>query len=124
MFDIQYSVNKIDGLRTKIKAFVISVINFSKNIPKDEIGRVFINQLLRSATSIGANFEESVEAESNSDVIHKMSIVKKEAKETKYWLDLIQDCFPTLKAKTAILISEVDVLIRIFASIISKRRPH
>jgi len=124
MSNIQYPVNKIDGLRAKIKSFVISVINFSKNIPKDEVGRIFINQLLRSTTSIGANFEESVEAESNNDVIHKMSIVKKEAKETKYWLDLIQDCFPNLKTKAAIHISEADALIRIFASIISKRRSH
>ena len=111
---------KINSLRTKIKSFVVKTINLCKTLPDDKVGRVLTNQLLRSSTSIGANFEESVEAESNKDVIHKLSVVKKEAKETKYWLDLIPSCFPTIKTED--LLNESDEIVRIFSSIIHKRK--
>lgn len=114
--------NKIKSLRTKIKSFVIKTINLCKKLPDDKVGRVLTNQLLRSSTSIGANFEESVEAEGNKDVIHKLSVVKKEAKETKYWLDLIPSCFPTIN--TSELILESDEIVRIFSSIIQKRKSY
>lgn len=112
--------DKINSLRIKIKSFVIKTINLCKGLPDDKVGRVITNQLLRSSTSIGANFEESVEAESNKDVIHKLSVVKKEAKETKYWLDLIPSCFSTINTEE--LLSESDEIVRIFSSIIQKRK--
>ena len=114
--------NKINSLRTKIKSFVIKTINLCKTLPDDKVGKVLTNQLLRSSTSIGANFEESVEAESNKDVIHKLSVVKKEAKETKYWLDLIPSCFPAIN--TSELVLESDEIVRIFSSIIQKRKSY
>jgi len=93
-----------------------------KQIPKDEVGRILLNQLLRAVTSIGANFEESVEAESNKDIIHKLSVVKKEAKETRYWLDLISECYSNLKPHAQTLILDTESLIRIFSSIITKKK--
>lgn len=51
---------------------------------------IFSKQLLRSATSIGANVEEAVAAQSRKDFIHKMSIASKEARETKYWIRLLE----------------------------------
>ncbi len=60
---------------------VVKIIHLRKTLLDDKVGRVITNQLLRSSTSIGANFEESVEAESNKDVIHKLSVVKKETTE-------------------------------------------
>src|SRR3990172_13103206 len=85
--------DKLSSLRERIRTFVLNSVKYARNIPKDEVGRIFINQLIRSVTSIGANFEESTEAESTNDIIHKMSIVKKEAKEAKYWLELTSECF-------------------------------
>ena len=114
--------NKIDSLRLKIKAFVVKTINLCKTLPEDKVGKILTNQLLRSSTSIGANFEESVEAESNKDVIHKLSVVKKEAKETKYWLGLIPSCFPTINTEE--LLNESDEIVRIFSSIIQKRKSY
>ena len=52
---------------------------------------VLSKQILRSGTSIGANIEESVHAQSKVDFIHKLSIVQKEALETNYWLRLLRD---------------------------------
>lgn len=114
--------DKIQSLRDKIRKFIQDIIVFSRSIPNDEIGKIFLKQIIRSATSIGANFEESTEAESNKDVIHKMSIVRKESKETLYWLEIIGSTFPVLNSKTPDLKSECLELIRIFASIINKRR--
>jgi four helix bundle protein len=56
--------------------FVLNVIRLAKDIPRDEVGRVFVNQLLRSATSIGANYEEASEAQTGKDLIYKLSVVK------------------------------------------------
>lgn len=114
--------DKLSSLRDRIRRFVLDTIKFARTIPKDEVGKVFINQLLRSTTSIGANFEESSEAESNSDIVHKMSIVKKEAKEAKYWLELVAECYPEFKSVVQPLINEADELIRIFFSIILKKK--
>ena len=114
--------DKIQNLRNKIRKFIQEIIIFARTLPKDDIGRIFLRQIIRSATSIGANFEESTEAESNKDVIHKMSIVRKETKETLYWLEIIESTFPTLNIKTQGLKTECLELVRIFASIINKRK--
>lgn len=52
---------------------------------------VLSKQILRSGTSVGANIEESVHAQSKTDFIHKLSIAQKEANETNYWLRLLKD---------------------------------
>jgi len=62
---------------------VISIIN------KQKEKNALLNQLLRSATSIGANYREAISAESKRDFIHKISICKKEANETLYWIELV-----------------------------------
>ncbi len=62
---------------------VISLIN------KQKEKNALLSQLLRSATSIGANYREAISAESKRDFIHKISICKKEANETLYWIELV-----------------------------------
>lgn len=114
-------MGSIDGIRERIRAFILLVIKFARKIPKDDVGRVFINQLLRASTSIGANFEESSEAQTNKDLLHKMSIVKKEAKETRYWIELVCVEYPILLSEGKNLIQENLELIKIFAAIILKR---
>ena len=114
-------MGSIDGIRERIRAFVLQVIRFARKIPRDDVGRVFINQLIRSSTSIGANFEESSEAQTNRDLVHKMSIVKKEAKETKYWIELVCSEYSVLSNDGKDLIQENFELIKIFATIILKR---
>lgn len=114
--------DKIQNLRNKIRKFIQEIIIFARTLPNDDIGRIFLKQIIRSTTSIGANFEESTEAESNKDVIHKMSIVRKEAKEILYWLEIIESTFPALNTKIGSLKTECLELIRIFASIINNRK--
>jgi four helix bundle protein len=64
-------------------------IDLIKLLPKNTTNYVLRKQLIRSASSIGANYREALEAESKRDFIHKLAISKKEARKTLYWLGLI-----------------------------------
>ena len=74
-------------------------------------------QLLKSATSIGANYREAVRAESKADFIHKIAISEKEAGETLYWLELLDQSGLYKKLEFSILQKECSQLIRIFSAI-------
>lgn len=115
-------VGSIDGLRVRIRRLVLQTVTYARDIPKDEVGRVFVGQLLRSVTSIGANFEEASEAQTPKDVVYKLSVVKKEAKESKYWLELVGELYPELLMRGKILIQEVNEMIMIFSSIVQKKK--
>ncbi len=78
------------ALYDKSKAFALDVIALCNEL-RDKNEFVMSKQILRSATSIGANYCEAVCAESSQDFIHKVSISLKEANETYFWLDLLHD---------------------------------
>ncbi len=82
-------------------------------------GKEFVlsKQLLRSGTSIGANVEESIAAQSANDFIHKLSIALKEARETKYWLRLLQEGH-LVELDYTPYINEIDEIVSILTSII------
>lgn len=77
-------------LEERTIAFAVSVIEFVALLPRTNAAIVVGRQLLRSATSIGANYRESNRAESKADFIHKTSLAQKEAAETDYWLQICQ----------------------------------
>jgi four helix bundle protein len=76
-------------IRERAKKFAIRVIMLIKKLPKDVAGYALGGQLIRSGISIGANLEEADAASSRKDFFHKVSISYKEAKESRYWLELI-----------------------------------
>jgi four helix bundle protein len=78
-----------DQLSERLLGFVVSVLKLVDALPKTVAGRHIAGQLAASASSSGANYEEGCGAESRSDFVHKMSIVLKELKETRYWLRVI-----------------------------------
>ena len=80
---------KGDQLSDRILDFVVKVIKIADTLPQTIAGRHIGDQLISAGTSCGANYEEGCGAESRSDFIHKMSIVLKEMKETRYWLHVI-----------------------------------
>lgn len=79
---------------------------------------VLSKQLLRSGTSIGANVEEAQAGQSRADFISKMSIASKEARETCYWLRLLQDSKILDEADVKSLLLESDAIIKILTSIV------
>ena len=103
---------------SKSYEFASERINVYKFLCSTSKEFVLSNQLLRSGTSIGANVNEAVSSESKRDFIHKLSIALKEARETTYWLHLLQDS-NYLKADDANrIINLSNELIRIISSII------
>jgi four helix bundle protein len=76
-------------IQDKSFAFEVRIVNAHKFLQKESLEFILSKQLLRSGTSIGANIEEAIGAQSKADFIPKLSIAYKEARETKYWLRLL-----------------------------------
>lgn len=108
-------------LEERTAKFGESVIRFTKLIRINEINKPLINQIIRSGTSIGANYLEADDSESTRDFIHKLSICKKESRETKHWLRMIAVANPELKNDARKLWKEVQELNLIFAAIIRNK---
>ena len=77
------------ALRDKSLAFAIEVVQLCEQLGENRNNWRISDQLVRSATSIGANIREAVSAESNADFIHKQSIALKECRETIYWFEVL-----------------------------------
>lgn len=97
------------------------IIIFSKTIPDNIINRPLINQVVRSGTSIGANYMEADCAESKKDFIHKIGICKKESKETTHWLHMIAVASPEKSEGCRRLWQEAHELTLIFSAIFKKK---
>ena len=121
MGNVQVLEKKYD-LAERTKEFALSVINFSRKLPVNNTSRILISQVVRSGTSIGANYSEADNAESKNDFIHKLGISKKEAKETAYWINIIITACPELKNEALIIYQEAKELNLIFNAIINKSR--
>lgn len=109
-------------LEERTAEFGSSVILFAKTIPDTPVARPLVSQLVRAATSIGANYCEADDAESRKDFLHKLGICKKEAHETKHWLRMVAVAAPELGAESRTLWREARELNLIFNAIIRKTR--
>ncbi len=99
--------------------FSENIITLVKSVKLNEINKSLINQLIRSTTSVGANYCEANGASSKKDFRNKIHICKKEIKETKYWLQLLAKAEPIFKEKIKILWKEAQELTLIFSKITS-----
>ncbi len=88
-------------------------------MPETNITKPLINQLIRSSTSIGANYMEANGASSRSDFRNKIFFCKKESQETKHWLRMLMICEPGFKQEIANLWKEVQELTMIFQKIVN-----
>ena len=108
-------------LEERTYKFAKEVRDFIKEIPKISTNNIYISQLIRSSSSIGANFIEANEALSKKDFYHRVRICRKEAKETNFWLMLLDiSTNLQLQSKLNNLIQEVNELMKIFGAIVSK----
>ena len=98
--------------------FSKQIIDFCRKLPQNSITKSMINQLVRSGTSIGANYCEADEACSKKDFVNKVTIAKKETKETKYWLRLIAHTFSQHRDEIKKLWKEAQELNLILAAIV------
>jgi len=108
-------------LEERTAKFGEEIIRFAKRIPKRPETMPLITQLVKAGTSVGANYCEADDAHSKKDFHHKISICKKEARETKHWLRMIGVAEPTLMGEATTLLKEAKELHLIFASIGRKK---
>ena len=116
--DIVEDAEKPYNIRHRCFHFSKNVIVFIREIKYDRIYHSLFDQLIRSATSIGANMVEGGAGSSNKDFINFMHISLKSANETKYWLCLIKETIEVDNNKANELIVEANELSKIIASII------
>lgn len=103
-------------------AFSVAVIRTVSSLPRDLVSGVVGRQLLKSATSIGANYREANRAESRDDFIHKTSLAQKEAAETEYWLEICRQTGTGNSADLEALTAEARELLAIFTTINRKAK--
>ena len=110
--------NKYD-LEERTAKFAEVIIEFVKKIKKDHINLSIITQLIRSGTSVGANYCEANGASSKKDFRNKIYICKKEIQETKYWLRILSKANPEIKEMAKKIWKEAQELTLIFQKIVS-----
>ena len=91
-------------------------------LPKTSSNSVAIPQIIRCVTSMGANDQEADGTLTKKDFIHCYAVVRKESKETNFWLRLIADTNPTMRSKMESIIQEGQEITAIISSIINKTR--
>ena len=110
-------INKND-IHERIYQFVLRVIKLLQSLPKNQINLNIVDQCSRSVTSVGANDQEADACQSKKDFLLKYSIVKKELKETNYWLRLIFDTSINLRERMKNLQDEGQQILLIVSKII------
>ncbi len=110
--------NKVYNIQERTVKFSQDIIDFSRRLSNNLITRPMIVQLVMSGTSVGANCAEADEASSRKNFINKITIAKKEVKETKYWLRLIIHSIPHSKRDAKNLWQEAQELNLILAAIV------
>ena len=109
-------------LKNRTKLFALSIIQMFSFLPKNPVAQVLGRQVLRSGTSIGANFCEAARSRSDAEFLAKIGDCLKETEETHYWLELITESNLLPNEKTSVLLDESNQLNAIFTTIIKKLR--
>lgn len=110
-------------LKERTKQFAIEIIKLVESLPKGLIAGVIGKQLLRSATSVGANYRSACRAKSRADFISKMGIVEEEADESLYWLELLlEDRLVSRKQIEHLMTEGNEITAMVVASIKTARR--
>lgn len=110
-------------LEERTAVFGERVIDFAKEVPKNEITRPLISQIVRSGTSVGANYCEADDAVSNKEFRNKIATCKKEARETKHWCRMIVRAESGMREKAKPVWQEAKELHLIFSAILRKAPP-
>jgi four helix bundle protein len=110
----------IPDLKTRTRAFALQIIRLYAALPKTVEAQILGRQLMRSGTSVGAHYRESVRAKSDADFINKIEGALQELEETAYWLELIGDAGILPAAGLQPLYEESNQLIAIFVTMVRK----
>ena len=112
-------VNSFNELENRCLEFSLNVKSFCKTIKQDIVHQVYISQVIRSSSSVGANYIEANEKLGEKDLLFRLRIARKESKETIYWLNHFDE-----SEEREYLIDEADQLRKILSSIVTKLSTH
>lgn len=107
---------RMEGLRDRTKQFALRVIRLHTALPKTSEAQVLGKQMLRSGTSVAANFREASRAHSDAEFIAKLGIIEQELDETILWFELLVESEIVTQKKLSALLKEGDELLRIIVS--------
>jgi four helix bundle protein len=123
MRNSEFGMRNEPDLKKRSKAFALRILKLVDALPKTTAGRALASQIVRSGTSVAANYRAACRARSTADFIAKMGIVEEEADETLFWLELLEESDLVLATKLTAIKQEADELIAItVASIKTARR--
>lgn len=109
-------------LEKRTLEFSKNLIHFLNSLPKNNINNNLVSQVIRSGTSVGANYREANETETKKDFVFRVRICRKEAKESVYWLELIKESNPNFINEVEIFKQEASEFVKIFAAIALKAK--
>jgi len=105
-----------EELKARTKAFAVRVVKMAESLPRMRAADIVARQVIRSATSIGANYRAACRARSHREFTAKLGIVAEEADESLYWLEILVETGLMPKARLKDLIQEADELTAIFTA--------
>ncbi|MCA9230028.1 MAG: four helix bundle protein [Planctomycetales bacterium] len=112
----------MEGLRDRTKQFALRVVRMYSALPKDTAAQVMGKQVLRSGTSVAANFREASRARSDAEFVSKLGIVEQELDETILWFELLMESDIVASSKLTPLKDEAEELIKIIVSSIKSTK--
>jgi four helix bundle protein len=110
------SIDRHKELKERTKAFALRVIKMSDALPRTRAANVITNQILRSATSMAANYRAVGRARSKAEFVSKLGIVVEEADETVFWLEMLADSGIVSQKKMDNMLDEANQLMLIFSA--------
>jgi len=123
MRNSEFGIRNEPDLKKRTKAFALRILKLVDARPKTTAGRALASQIVRSGTSVAANYRAACRARSTADFIAKMGVVEEEADETLFWLELLEESELVSATKLAAIKQEANELIAItVASIKTARR--
>lgn len=109
-------MNRSEELKNRLIDFAFDVLKLLRKLPKTTENIIFFKQLIRSASSIGANYSEAMFAHSRIEFVHCLNISRKEASETIYWLEVLKRATPDFETDIDKLLIEAKEILKIFIS--------
>jgi four helix bundle protein len=109
-----------EDLKTRTKRFALEVIRLYSSLPKSAESQVIGRQMLRSGTSVGAQYRQGARSRSNAEVISKLESALQELEETRYWLELLAEAALIRSERLTNLFKEADELTAILVTCVKK----
>ena len=111
-----------EEMKKRTKRLAIAIVRFAQTLPKDSITAIMTHQLVKSGTSVRANYRSSCRAKSDADFISKMTIAEEEGDEVLFWLEVLVEAEIIKAAEVTWLLDEADQLVRIIVASIKTKR--